>query len=242
MPLLDHFHEPVLSESPWPSFHVQWATFLVGQLNRLLPSPRYLAQANIHLGQQVEADVAELEATDGLQHSVNGSNGDLAVKTLAVPPALMTMPATFPDDLEIQVSDRRSGRAIVGVIELVSPGNKDRAESRDDFGQKCAAYLRQGIGLVVIDLVSDRLFNLHNNLVRAMHQKSSLLLHDETNVYANSYRPAHRQDESVIDVWSFLLEIGKPLPVIPFGIRGHSPIMLDLEASYEQTCRNANLK
>ncbi len=242
MPLLDHFHEPVLSESPWPSFHVQWATFLVGQLNRLLPSPQYVAQAHIHLGQQIEADVVELESNDSHTHSVNGSNGGLAVKTLTAPPAAMTMPATFPDDLEVQITDSRSGRAVVGVIELVSPANKDRPESRDDFGQKCACYLRRGIGLVVIDLISDRLFSLHNSLVHAMHQDNSFLLPDKTNLYVASYHATHREGENLIDIWPFPLTIGKLLPTVPFAIRGHLPIMLDLEESYERTCENANLR
>ena len=42
---------------------------------------------------------------------------------------------------------------MVAAIELVSPGNKDREETRSAFAAKCAGYLQAGIGLVVIDIV-----------------------------------------------------------------------------------------
>jgi len=45
----------------------------------------------------------------------------------------------------------------VAAIELVSPGNKDRPETCRLFAAKCVAYLTRGIGLVVIDIVTERL-------------------------------------------------------------------------------------
>ena len=46
------------------------------------------------------------------------------------------------------------GATLVGAIELVSPGNKDRAEAHRAFAAKCASYLHEGIGLVIIDVVT----------------------------------------------------------------------------------------
>ena len=241
MPLLDHFQSPISSEFPWPSFHVQWATFLVGQLNRILPGPRYKAHAHIHLGPHVEADVVEEEATSGPGYPLNGSRGGVAVQSATAPPAAMTMPIAFPDSLEVQVQDYRNGRRVIGIIELVSPANKDRPESRDDFAQKCAVYLRQGIGLVIVDLVSDRSFNLHNNLVRVLHQGNSFLLPDSDCVYITSYRPVHAKDQDFLEFWPFPLLVGRRLPLVPFALRGRAPIMIDFEESYEATCQNAGI-
>jgi 3-isopropylmalate/(R)-2-methylmalate dehydratase large subunit len=52
------------------------------------------------------------------------------------------------------------------AVELRSPRNKDRPESRRAFGAKSAAYLQRGIGLITVDIVSSRQFNLHNELIQ----------------------------------------------------------------------------
>ena len=63
-----------------------------------------------------------------------------------------------------------TARASSAAIELVSPGNKDRPEARRAFAAKCAGYLTAGVGLVVVDIVTDRLANLHNELIELMRQ------------------------------------------------------------------------
>jgi hypothetical protein len=57
---------------------------------------------------------------------------------------------------------------LVGVIELVSPGNKDRPAERLAFATKCASYLAQGVSLIVMDVVTNRHANLHNDIMRLM--------------------------------------------------------------------------
>ena len=69
----------------------------------------------------------------------------------------------YLDGRAIEVWD---GARLVAVIEIVSPGNKDRAEARRTFAGKCAAYLQRGIGLITIDIVTNRNANLHNELVQ----------------------------------------------------------------------------
>jgi len=83
------------------------------------------------------------------------------------------MPALFPDEIEVHVFRRSGGTTLVAAIELISPGNKDRAEARRAFAAKCASYLQQGIGLVIVDIVTERQANLHDEL-------NSLLEHADT--------------------------------------------------------------
>ena len=54
----------------------------------------------------------------------------------------------------------------MAAIELVSPGNKDRDGHRQAFAIKCASYLCQGISLIVIDIVTTRRANLHNEIMQ----------------------------------------------------------------------------
>ena len=45
------------------------------------------------------------------------------------------------------------GARLVAAIELVSPANKDRAAHRRAFAT-CASHLCQGVGLVIVDIVT----------------------------------------------------------------------------------------
>jgi hypothetical protein len=213
MPLLDHFHAPLFPLRPWESFHGSWANSLMGQLNELLP-PRYFAAFQMHLGTDVEADVAELDQQP------------------APPAVTCVMAATFPDDLEVYVVDTRDGAVVVGVVELVSPRNKDRPEARQAFAAKCAAYLQRGIGLVVVDVVTGRRANLHNELVRLLGQPEGCAFPPDTPLYASAYRPVHRQESNQIDTWLVPLAVGEPLPLLPLALRGGGCVPLDLEAAY----------
>jgi hypothetical protein len=241
MPLLDHFHEPLLSEDSWESFHSFWAVGIGENLNRLLP-PRYRALVQTHLGSQVEADVAEFErATDSAEEKVNGPAGGVALHTYAPPVAAMTMPAVYPDEMEVQVIDRRGSMRLVAVVELVSPRNKDRPEARGAFAAKCAAYLERGVGVVVADTVTSHHFHLHNELVRVLQLASTFVLPEAEYLSAIAYRPVRRSDKNEIDVWPAPLVVGEPLPTLPLALRGARAVPLDLEGTYTQARERSRL-
>jgi Protein of unknown function (DUF4058) len=235
MPLLDHFHEPLDPRADWQSFHNRWANAIADGLDQILPR-RYFARVQANLGKHVEADVAEFESLPELE--TNGSSGGVAVRPYAPPIAQTVLPAVFPDDLEVQVCDTDRGARL--VIELVSPANKDRTDHRRAFSVKCAAYLQRGIGLVIVDTVSSRLYNLHNELLTLLGGDRGSLS-DDAFLYACAYRPVHRIERNEIDVWETLLAVGKPLPTLPLGLRGNGAVPLDLEASYTEARQRSRL-
>ena len=57
---------------------------------------------------------------------------------------------------------------LVGAIELVSPRNKDRPEARQAFVAKCAAYLQEQVGLLIVEVVTVRKQNLHRELLQLL--------------------------------------------------------------------------
>jgi hypothetical protein len=245
MPLLDHFHPPISHLQPWESFHTRWAVQIADYLNRILPR-RYAAEVQIHLGRQAEADVAEYDRgfADGNGEVGGGSAaGGVALQTQSyAPPAAATMAATFPDDLEVYVNDVGAGGSrLLAVIELVSPANKDRFINRQAFAIKTAAYLQRGIGVVTLDIVTEKHFNLHNEFVRLMRQADPLFMPPDAHVYATAYRPARRNDENQIDVWTFPLAVGQPLPTVPLALRATTTVPLDLESTYAEARRNSRL-
>jgi hypothetical protein len=151
------------------------------------------------------------------------------------------MPALFPDDFEIHVRDELDDARLVAVVELVSPRNKDRAESRRTFAAKCAAYLQRGIGLVVVDIVTGRQFNLHNELVQILAQSAAFAMSQDAFLYAVSYRPVQRQEVSQIDAWPVALTLDASLPVLPLALRGYGTIPLDLEETHHDACQRSRL-
>ncbi len=60
MPLLDHFHAPLAGVRHWESFHAAWATEIMAQLNRSVLPSNYFAEGQVHIGTQIEIDVASL--------------------------------------------------------------------------------------------------------------------------------------------------------------------------------------
>ncbi|HEV3204003.1 MAG TPA: DUF4058 family protein, partial [Gemmataceae bacterium] len=169
MPLLDHFHPPLSSTRHWESFHSAWATEIMRTLNRNVLPPGYFAEAQVHVGSRVEIDVPAFQEGTGTLET-NGSAGGLALETWAPPVTSLIMPAVFPDEIEVQVYSTATGATLVAAIELISPGNKDRAETRRAFAAKCAAHLQMGIGLVMVDVVTERNANLHDDLIRLIEQ------------------------------------------------------------------------
>ena len=239
MPLLDHFHPPVSEQRSWEGFHGLWAAAIVGKLNRDVLAEEYFADMQLHVGSQLEIDVATLEEPRGAGRE---SAGGTATAVWAPPATILAMPAVFPDDIEVQVFATTTGATLVAAIELVSPGNKDRPETRQAFAAKCVSYLTRGIGLVVADVVTNRLANLHNETVRLLGHGEPFLLPPETSTYAVAYRPCRQPGSDRIEVWPVALCVDDPLPVLPLALRNAGIVPLDLETTYTEACRRSRLQ
>jgi hypothetical protein len=227
----------------WPSFHALWATALADDLNRRLPS-RFLAEAPSHLGSYVETDVAEYETNGSSNgHHGNGNGGvATAVETYAPPVATAVWAQSFLPVFQVKVYDLKRHRALLTVIELVSPANKDRPINREVFAAKYIDYLLAGVGLIILDVVTDMGHNLHNEMVRIGDYPTASALPDDCHTYAAAYRPVYRKKQDLIDVWPFPLAVGEPLPTVPLSLRGYGCVAIDLEKTYEEACERCRIE
>jgi hypothetical protein len=233
MPLLDHFHPPLANQRHWEGFHGWWAAALAGSLNEDLLPPEYFAEFQVTLGTRVEVDVATFTEAGGAAPP-GGATTAVQTRTWAPPTPVAVVPALFPDDVEVQVFSSLTGPTLVAAIELVSPRNKDREEARRAFAAKCAAYLQRGIGLIVVDIVTSRHANLHDELAALLGHGSGFAFPTPTPLYATAYRPAHRQERNEIDLWRAPLTVGQPLPTLPLAVRGLSSLPINLETTYQE--------
>lgn len=245
MPLHDHFHPPIESRLPWPSLHSGWVGELTGRLNELMP-PGFVALDELRIDGGLEIDVAAVEGEDSENAAVEDSSagGTAVATTRAVysPPApARSCSFQFPDISEIRVYSDRGERRLVGAIELVSPRNKDRGESREVFVAKCLDYLAAGASLVIVDVVTNRHANLHNQLVRRIGASPAVELPDDAGVYAAAYRPVIRGKRSQIDIWVRPFAIGDRLPTMPLRLIADVFVPVELELTYTEACRRRKL-
>jgi hypothetical protein len=243
MPLRDHFRPPVSQQRSWGEIHAQWPAVIVQQLGQLLP-PRYSAGPRVHLASEIEIDVATFVSEPAV--ATYGTTDPQAV--LAPPlwkpgePTLTveTDLADF-DEYQVRVYDMRRGRHLVAVIELISPANKDRPEHRQQFTAKSAALLRQGVSVVLVDAVTVRDANLYAGLLQLIGQRDPSLGERPSATYAVACRWHPRGASHWLQVWYHDLTPGNPLPCLPLWLADELAIPLDLEASYEQTCRDLRI-
>jgi hypothetical protein len=243
MPLLDHFHPPLAPTRHWESFHARWAASLADSLNPQLPD-RYFAEPQTHAGTRVEVDVATFEnapARAGAASPRDGNVGVLPAQVWVPPSAALSMPGVCPKAFEVLVFHDDGGARLVGAIELASPGNKDRQDQRRAFAVKCANYLYQGIGLVLVDIVTSRPGILHNEVIHVMENDAQFLLPPTQSLYAVAYRPVRRRQEDMIDLWPATLALDQPLPTLPLFLGEELCLPVDLETTYTEACRRLKL-
>ncbi|HYT88811.1 MAG TPA: DUF4058 family protein [Gemmataceae bacterium] len=234
MPLQDHFRPPLSTRRHWHSFQNAWATYISSALNERLPAG-YFAEANVQFASEI--DVAAFEEA-GRPEAAEGA-GTTAVATAKLnwaPPApVLTLPFTpLAEIVEIVIFSGSGGPTLAGAVELVSPANKDRPATREALVSKCAAYLQQGVGLVLVDVVTERAGNLHDELLARLGTDAVSL---GGSLYATAYRPVERGGKPSLDVWQEALALGQPLPTLPLWLRGGLCLPVELESAYERTCR-----
>lgn len=237
MPLLDHFRPPIRDVIQWNEFHANWATRLADQLTDRLPEG-YLATEFAKAAGGVEIDVASFVRPTAGQNGPQPNGGPAG---WVPPPPSDTMPAVFPESFEVRVIRLSGGRHLVGAIELVSPGNKDDEEVRRAFATKVGGYLNAGVSVIVIDVVTERRVNLHNETMRLMGTDRRLDLPPGTDLYAVAYRPALRNANPVIDLWFANFSVGDPLPTMPLRLTKDLFVPVDFEAAYTEACRRRKL-
>jgi hypothetical protein len=233
MPLLDHFRPPLSQRRHWDSFHGAWAEAMAMTLNQSLLPERFVAEARVKLGGQVQIDVGTF-AEDAI--APNSESGGVAI--WAPPTPIASAPLDFQDTdvFEVQVVDDEEGPRLVAAIELVSPANKDRPANRRMFAVKCASYLHSGVSVIIVDVVTERAANLQTELLELLHVQLAIpgqTIHD---LYATANRTVSSTQGVRLETWAHTLTLGGSLPTLPLWIQPDLCLPLDLEATYQAAC------
>lgn len=241
MPLLDHFHPPLFPRRSWEGFHSFWIAQLAGNLNLRPMGYGFLAEPNVHIGIKIAADVAAFEEDNPRgEHS----NGAVATEVWAPPQPPLVIPVDWTNikTFEIKIYDEDQARTLVAAVELVSPANKDRPEHRRAFLDKCAAYLREGVSVVIVDIVTSRRHNFHKALMELFDGGETAISAITTDLYAVAYRVRLVGQRTQLEAWPAALALGAPLPTMPLWLTESLCVPLELEAGYQAACKFSNIR
>jgi hypothetical protein len=244
MPLRDHFVPPVSKRISWESFHGGWPMVMVQQIKKQLP-PGYVARPTVHLGPYFEIDIATFESeSDYPTASRQSRTGGVAVAAWQATEPSVAVEVESETDYEysVQIYDSRRDQTLVAAIELVSPGNKDRPETRNNFVAKCATLLRSGVSVCIVDLATEMHFNLYTQLLEFIGQpRADRMSKNPPAIYSAACRWVKRGEKTFLEAWSHTMEVGKPLPILPLWLAQDVVVPLDLERSYETACDDLSI-
>jgi hypothetical protein len=213
---------------------------IAAQFNDDQLPPDYFAMPLVTVGGGVEVDIGTFQT----EPAVGPANGAVATAVWAPPRAPLTAVIDFlePDVYEVRVLQQMGGPKLRAAIELVSPANKDRPGHRHSFAVKCAAYLRRGVSVIIIDVVTDRVAILHAELAKVLTVSSELEWEPSSGLYAVAYRALRAEKTGRIDAWPETLAVGQVLPTLPLWLDDELSLPLRLEESYRSTCASLRIR
>ena len=208
---------------------------IVMELCKSLPD-HYTAEPRVHLGRHFEVDIGTfgLDDTDSSRKdSLRSGNGGSAVATATYAPPeptlTMDLDPTEVYEYEVLIFDQRRSRELVAAIEIVSPANKDRPETRKAFVSKCAALLLKNICVSIVDLVTVKQFNLYCETLDIFGQTDPAFVANPSSTYAVTCRSHDLATRSRFETWAYPMVVGQRLPTLPIWLTNDHAMALDLE-------------
>src|ERR1035438_2474499 len=129
-------------------------------------------------------------------------------------------------EYEVLTYDVERDRKLVAAVEVVSPANKDRPESRQMFVAKCVNLLQKGVCVWIVDLVTIRQFNLYADLLALIGCAAPTFPSDPPPIYAVTCRKRTLDRRTRLETWSHALALGEVLPALPIWLTGNTAVSL----------------
>ncbi len=89
----------------------------------------------------------------------------------------------------------------------------------------------------IADLVTIRQFNFYTELLAMLRRSDPAFRTLVPPIYAVTCRKREVERQTKLATWSHPLALGQPLPSLPVWLSETQNVTLDLDASYEATCR-----
>jgi hypothetical protein len=215
------------------NFHLLWMSNLTNRLNAGLLPPDYFAMAEQIIGKP-ETDVVTLH-TGTRSKPKKTAKGGVAIAPIR-PKTRYIMPVPpeaerYARKANIIVIRHELGE-VVAVIEIMSPGNKDRKRAFRTFLVKALDLMQQQVNLLIVDPFPPGKHDpqgIHGAIWEEFTDQQFELPADKPLTLA-AY-----QVEPVLTSYVEPIAVGDPLPEMPLFLEGESGINVSLEETYQTT-------
>ena len=220
-------------------FHTGFIVSLCRGINERLPA-KYYAMKEQSLNVMIP-DVMTLERSDSVDDEPSTTTLDNSYHTSAVLPCVQVI-----DRVNVNVGFkqkrivvyRKEDDRVVGIVELVSPGNKSSRVEYRRFVRKIVDAVDGGLHALIIDpfpaiLANDR--GIHNIIWRQLGGKRRKQQQDQPLTYVS-----YESDSNSFSHRCFLQpgRVGEPLPEMPLFLKTEQYIVVPLEECYETAMRD----
>ena len=206
--------------------HYRWIAAIMDRLNSGVLPPEFFALPEQKVS-GVEPDVITLSAHD----AVRPSPGGVALappKASVIERANKVHYARKTDRIAIH---HDTGK-LVAVIELVSPGNKDTKHALRSFARKPAAFLRNGVHVLVVDPFPPGRYD-PNGVHRAIWENVTTSEYEQPADKRLTVASYQAGSEPTAYVEPFA--VGGPIPDMPLFLVEDFYVTVPLEETYQAT-------
>jgi hypothetical protein len=214
-------------------FHQAWNAELRAALNGGMLPPDFYALIEQHAGRHIP-DLLTLHTSPPLAPIPTPMGGVAVAEARPKVSRRLTAPA-LPQRRTVAIR-HVSGHRLVAMIEIVSPSNKDRADSVQAFVDKAAQALRAGVHVMVVDLFPPARYDpqgMHAAIWSRFDDEPYDLPADQPLTVA-SYLATWQPE-----AWLEHLGVGGELPNMPLFLTSDVCVTLPLAATYQAAYRTA---
>lgn len=104
---------------------------------------------------------------------------------------------------------------------------------------KCAGLLRERVSVVIVDIVTTRATNLYRELLEMLNRDDPNSVAEP--LYTAACRVTKPAGDWQLETWFEPLSIERLLPTMPLWLADDLAVPLELEKSYEESCRNLGI-
>jgi hypothetical protein len=214
------------------NFHYRWVAAIMDRLNAGLLPPGYFAMAEQIIGKP-ETDVVTLQTAAPPKPPADG--GAVAVAA-GRPKTRFVLPIARDSERYARKANRIAIHhelgEVVAVIEIVSPGNKDRKHSLQTFVDKAIDLIEQQVNLLLIDPFPPGVHDPQgiHSAISAEFTDEPFQLPPDKPLTLVAY-----QVEPVQTAYVEPIAVGDRLPDMPLFLCGEQYVVVPLEETYQTT-------
>jgi hypothetical protein len=126
-------------------------------------------------------------------------------------------------------------------VYVIRPVGTRSVKKEPPAAARCISYLTRGIGVIVVDILTNRSASVHNELIAQLGRGEPFLLPPAATTYASAFQPSRQPSGDQIELWPMPLRLGQPSPVLPLALRNFGIVPVDLEETYSEARQRGRL-